>query len=69
MTEKTKSTFLAVHLRAHGGHCGRSNPELARLASAVGLSVHTLQSMALGRRTIGDSAKAKLRESMRHGRE
>lgn len=66
MTDKEQN-FLARHLRAkkHGGHLGRSNPELVRIASQVGLSVHMVQSLAMGRRTMRDEIKAQLQEAIR----
>lgn len=42
--------FLEKHLREKGGHCGRGNPEMARMARLSGLSIHTVQSLALQRR-------------------
>lgn len=66
MSEQTQN-FLARHLRAkkNGGHLGRGNPEMIRIADKVGLSVHMVQSLALGRRTMRDEIKAQLQDAIR----
>lgn len=66
MAEK-KSNFLSAHLRRKGDHLGRSNPEMQRLADATGLSIHTIQSMAMCRRTICDETKRLLRDAIDNG--
>lgn len=63
MNEK-KRNFLSIHLTARGGHLGRSNEEMQRIADLAGLSVHTVQSYAMGRRPMSDAAKAKVRDAI-----
>lgn len=60
----TKQNFLSIRLRSRDGHLGRKGAEIQRLAAKTGLSIHMLQSLAMGRREFTDSSKAAIREAM-----
>lgn len=65
MSSKTpKSNFLAIRLKSRDGHCGRKGKEIQRLSAATGLSVHMLQSLALGRRAFTEDTKAAVRKAL-----
>lgn len=64
MTEATKSNFLSRRLRSRDGHLGRQGGEITRLAQETGLSVHMLQSLAMGRKNFTDETKAKIKAAM-----
>lgn len=63
-TEKPKSNFLSIRLKSRDGHCGRGGLEIQRIADATGLSVHTLQSLAMGRRKFTEDTKRKVRAAL-----
>lgn len=66
MSKPTKKpmNFLAKHLRKAAGHLGRTNPELVRIAAETGLSVHTIQSMAMGRKIISDARRVDIKQAI-----
>jgi len=55
---------LKNHLLKLDGGCGREGAEMKRLAKATKLSVHMLQSVAMGRRKLSDSAAARLQRAL-----
>ena len=55
---------LKKHLIKHDGGCGREGVEMQRLAKVTKLSVHMLQSVAMGRRKLSDSALAKVQRAI-----
>lgn len=66
MTSKqpSKQNFLSIRLRSRDGHLGRKGAEIQRIAAATGLSIHMLQSLAMGRRKFTDESKALVRSAM-----
>lgn len=48
---------LKKHLVKTQGHCGRAGAETIRIAKATGLSVHTIQSIAMKRKGMSASSK------------
>lgn len=68
--EKPKENWLSIHIKArqkhHGkGHLGRDGEEIQAVAAAAGMSVHQVQSLAMGRRKFSDSSLEKLKEVVR----
>jgi hypothetical protein len=57
-------TQLKRHLKKTQGHLGRGGDEIKRLAAATGVSVHMLQSVAMGRRKFCDETDAVVRSAM-----
>lgn len=51
---------LARFLKKHDGHLGRDGVRARSLAIAINRSIHTVQSVALGRRKFSDSDQAKV---------
>jgi hypothetical protein len=51
---------LANHLREKDGHLGREGKEALALAKHMGRSIHSIQSIALGRRNFSDRDWAKV---------
>lgn len=56
------STHLKRHLKKTQGNLGRAGDEINRIAKATGLSVHQLQSIAMGRRGASETAERDIRE-------
>lgn len=54
------STRLKRHLKKTQGNLGRAGAEINRLAKATGLSVHQLQSVAMGRKGTSAESEAAL---------
>lgn len=52
------------HLVKHDGGYGREGAEMKRLAKAAKVSVHTLQSVALGRRNFSDATAKRVDRAM-----
>lgn len=63
----SKSNFLARRLRSCDGHLGRGGAEIQRIAKAAGLSVHMVQSLAMGRRKMTEEHKKNLRQVISGG--
>lgn len=62
MTEQRNG--LAKHLLAIAGTLGRATPEIQRIAKKSKLSVHTVQSLAMGRKKLLPSNMIKLRKAL-----
>ena len=63
MPAENKNT-LAQHLIATAGHLGRASPEMKRIAKRSKLSVHSVQSLAMGRRQFFPDNMKKLRRAL-----
>ena len=63
MPDKTQNA-LAKHLLATAGTLGRATAEIQRIANKSKLSVHTIQSLAMGRKQFFPSNTAKLRKAL-----
>jgi hypothetical protein len=59
-TQRFTSEDLKKHLVARDGHAGRTGAEAKSLARHMKLSVHTIQSIALGRRSTSDRNWSKI---------
>lgn len=55
---------LAARLVKKDGHLGREGAEMARIAGDTGLSVHTLQSVAKGRRKLSQNSRQLVVDSL-----
>lgn len=62
--EPGKPNFLSRRLRSRDGHLGRSGAEANRIASETGLSIHMIQSLAMGRKGFTNATKAKIKAAM-----
>lgn len=51
---------LRKHLIKHDGGCGRAGKELQRIAKKAKVSVHMVQSVAMGRRRFGDATQKRV---------
>lgn len=50
------ATRLKRHLKKEQGNLGRAGAEIERLSAFTGLSVHQLQSIAMGRRGVSEAS-------------
>lgn len=74
MKNKPKDNWLAIHIKARQkrygkGHLGRDGEEIQAVADAAGLSVHMVQSLAMGRRKFCAATLENLKEVVRERRE
>lgn len=62
MAKNETKCFTSADLYASLGDASRSNKKLIRLAKHLKLSIHMVQSVALGRRNFRDTTWAKVQE-------
>lgn len=65
--EESKLNPLGLHLLKKAGNIGRDSDRIKYIAEVSGLSVWTVQSLALGRRQFNRSNKAALRKALGNG--
>ncbi len=60
----TTASRLKARLLKKDKHLGRCGDEMKRLADLSTLSVHTLQSVAMGRKQLSEDSRHKVREAL-----
>lgn len=67
MPKTAKTNVLAIRLKARDHHLGRKGAEIKRISAETGLSVHMLQSLAMGRRQFTPETKEAVRKALASG--